>query len=57
MVLVDLFVTGFNPTASFLEFGVMFMILHPEIQRKVHDEIDTIIGRKIRFPSINDTDK
>lgn len=55
--MVDLFVTGFVPTASCLEFLVMFMILHPEIQKKVHEEIDTVIGRKIRFPSINDTDK
>ncbi|ODM96383.1 Cytochrome P450 2D9 [Orchesella cincta] len=56
MVLVDLFITGFVPTASCLEFLIMFMILHPEIQKKCHEEIDMVIGRS-RFPSINDNEK
>lgn len=56
MVLVDLFLTGFVPISSCLEFLVMFMILHPEIQKKCHDEIDNVIGRN-RFPSIHHNDK
>jgi len=57
MVLTDLFLTGFIPTASSLEFLVMFMVLNPKIQQKCQDEIDSVIGKNHRYPSINDTEK
>lgn len=31
------------------------MLLYPEVQRKVHEEIDRVVGRE-RFPEFSDQD-
>ncbi|XP_019370423.1 PREDICTED: cytochrome P450 2D26 isoform X2 [Gavialis gangeticus] len=45
LVTVDLFLAGTETTTTTLCWAVLYMLLHPEVQRKVHEEIDKVIGR------------
>lgn len=56
MTAMDLFAAGSETTATTLAWAVLFMILHPDAQKKVHDEIDSVIGRD-RLPSLDDRGK
>ncbi|GAB6030773.1 Cytochrome P450 2 sub R member 1, variant 2 [Chamberlinius hualienensis] len=49
----DLLIAGTDTTASTLLFSFFYMTLYPEIQKKVQNEIDSVIGRE-RQPSYND---
>nr|XP_060633136.1 cytochrome P450 2D14-like [Anolis sagrei ordinatus] len=44
-LLLDIFAAGIETTAATLTWGLLFMVLHPEVQKRVHEEIDTMIGR------------
>lgn len=44
---------GSETTSNTMEFAILYMILHPEVQRRVQAEIDSVIGQN-RFPSISD---
>jgi len=48
-----LFMAGTETTATTLRWGLLFMLMHPDIQRKVQKEIDDVIGRD-RLPEMND---
>uniref|UniRef100_A0A803TKX4 Cytochrome P450 family 2 subfamily U member 1 n=1 Tax=Anolis carolinensis TaxID=28377 RepID=A0A803TKX4_ANOCA len=55
-VLFDIFVAGAETTSATLTWGLLFMVLHPEVQsdlimlheliflERVHEEVDTVIG-------------
>nr|XP_008108986.2 PREDICTED: cytochrome P450 2D14-like isoform X2 [Anolis carolinensis] len=43
-VLFDIFVAGAETTSATLTWGLLFMVLHPEVQKRVHEEVDTVIG-------------
>ncbi|XP_067325264.1 cytochrome P450 2D14-like [Anolis sagrei] len=43
-LLLDIFAAGIETTAATLTWGILFMVLHPEVQKKVHEEIDAKIG-------------
>ena len=49
---MDFFVAGVETTTSTLTWSLLFMVLHPDIQTRVQQEIDTVIGR--RSPSYAD---
>ena len=49
----DLFVAGTETTANTLRWGLLFMMLHPEIQTRVQDELDAVVGRE-RLPQMSD---
>ncbi|XP_038075544.1 cytochrome P450 2J6-like [Patiria miniata] len=53
LVVSDLFVAGTETTANTLRWGLLFMMLHPEIQSRVQQELDTVVGRE-RLPQLAD---
>ncbi|XP_054646472.1 cytochrome P450 2J6-like isoform X2 [Dunckerocampus dactyliophorus] len=50
---MDLFMAGTLPTAATLKLGLLYLIENPEVQEKVHAEIDQVIGRT-RLPNMAD---
>ncbi|XP_042323687.1 cytochrome P450 2D14-like [Sceloporus undulatus] len=55
-VIVDLFGAGIETTTCTLLWGLLFMVLHPEVQKRVHREIDMVIG-KVKPPMMEDQPK
>ena len=49
----DLFVAGTDTTATTLKWAILYLMLHPDIQRKIHEELDMVIGRE-RMPTLED---
>ncbi|XP_063282434.1 cytochrome P450 2D14-like [Pelobates fuscus] len=50
---VDLFTAGTETTTTTLRWALLLMLLYPDVQRKVHEEIDKVIG-KDRRPTMGD---
>lgn len=53
MILLDLFSAGAESVANSLDYTLLYLILNPHIQRKVHEELDAVVGRS-RRPSSDD---
>uniref|UniRef100_A0A8C5WLH5 Cytochrome P450 n=1 Tax=Leptobrachium leishanense TaxID=445787 RepID=A0A8C5WLH5_9ANUR len=49
----NLFIAGTETTASTIRWALRFMLLYPEIQSKVQDEIDSVLGSE-KCPSLED---
>ena len=54
MILLDLFSAGTESVANSLDYVLLYMMLNPDIQRKVHEELDAVVGRS-RRPTSNDS--
>jgi len=51
--LMDLFVAGSETTSTTLTWAVLYMARYPEVQEKVQEELDRVVGRG-RLPSLKD---
>ncbi|XP_078042160.1 putative cytochrome P450 305a1 isoform X2 [Augochlora pura] len=56
MIVVDLFIAAFTTTATVLEFVFLYMIMHQDVQRRLQNEIDSVIPPD-RLPNIEDRQK
>ncbi|XP_033630841.1 cytochrome P450 1A1-like [Asterias rubens] len=52
----DLFGAGFDTVSAVLTWALLLMILHPDIQRDIQEEIDAVIGVD-RLPQLSDRGK
>ncbi|XP_066299833.1 cytochrome P450 2D4-like isoform X1 [Branchiostoma lanceolatum] len=46
-VLIDLFMAGTETTATTIRWALLYMMINPEIQEKVHQEIDSVLGQSL----------
>ena len=51
--LMDLFIAGSETTSTTLTWAVLYMVRHQEVQQKVQQELDTVVGR-YKIPSLAD---
>lgn len=50
---MDIFIAGTLTTTTTLDFIFLNVLIHQDVQRKLHEEIDLVVGRQ-RLPDIND---
>lgn len=50
---LDLFMAGSETTSNTLSFSIAYMIEYPDVQKKVRNELDQVIGRN-RWPQLQD---
>merc|ERR1719445_974738 len=53
VTLFDLFVAGSETTSTTLTWAALYMVRYPEVQRKVQEELDRVVGQN-RHPSVRD---
>jgi len=56
LICMDFFIAGAIPIGATLDFLVLMMLLHPEVQQKAQKEIDSVVGRS-RLPQLSDKPK
>lgn len=43
MTILDLIVGGSETSSKTLSFGILYMLLNPDIQKKVQEELDRVV--------------
>lgn len=51
--MLDLFSAGAESVSNSLDYSLLYLILNPDIQKKVQEELDAVVGRN-RRPSLED---
>lgn len=52
-VILDMFVAGSETTSKTMNFGFLYLLLNPDVQRKAQEEIDRVVGHE-RMPQYSD---
>lgn len=52
-IMNDMFSAGLETVANTLDWSMIFFVLYPEVQYKIQEEIDRVIGTN-RLPELND---
>ncbi|CAM9785224.1 unnamed protein product [Lampetra fluviatilis] len=52
-VLIELFIAGLETTSNTIRWGLLFMMMNPDIQARCHEEIDRVVGSE-RLPCMKD---
>jgi cytochrome P450 len=52
-VIADLFLAGSDTTSTTLSWAVLYLLHYPDVQRKLQDEVDRVVGRHM-LPSVTD---
>ncbi|XP_072039153.1 cytochrome P450 2D26-like [Amphiura filiformis] len=52
-VVHDLFLAGTETTSTTLRWALLYMLKYPDVQKRVHEEIDSVVGRD-RLPKLSD---
>ncbi|XP_040585613.1 cytochrome P450 1A1 isoform X1 [Mesocricetus auratus] len=47
-IIVDLFGAGFDTVTTAISWSLMYLVTNPGVQRKIQEELDTVIGRSRR---------
>ena len=55
-LMVDIVFAGSDTTSSVLAWYVLYIVLHEDVQKKIHAELDEIVGKE-RLPSWQDAKK
>ncbi|XP_072035944.1 cytochrome P450 2U1-like [Amphiura filiformis] len=53
VVLNMMFLAGSDTTATTMEWCCLYMMAHPDIQKKIQDEMNSVVGRN-RLPQLSD---
>lgn len=53
---LDLFMAGSETTSNTLEFIVLYLVKYTDVQRRMQDEMDNVIGRN-RWPTLQDRNR
>ncbi|XP_038669658.1 cytochrome P450 2D27-like isoform X3 [Scyliorhinus canicula] len=54
--ILNLFAGGTETSSTTLRWALLYMMIHPNLQSKVHDEIDRVIGKE-RKPTLEDREE
>jgi len=53
VALIDLFMAGSETTSTSITWSIFYLLHHPEVQERLHRELDTVVGRD-RTPCLQD---
>ncbi len=55
-ICMDMFMAGSETTSKSLGFGFLYLLRHPEVQKRVQEELDAVVGPG-RMPELADRPK
>lgn len=53
---MDMFTAGSESTSNTIEFIIMYLVLNPNVQKKLHEELDSVLQRS-RRPNLDDRNR